>query len=377
MKIFGSSNQSVGSNTTEMNDTTVAETEEAWIERGLVIFFLSVLPVIAVVGVVGNATFMYVFKSVKSMRTLTNYLLLSLSVADFLILATCVPFEYGSIHEVITGEDKKVLCVFWTLFNMVPVFTSMFTIGLISIERYFAICHPLKAYKADRRKRIVGLIIASWVVATVLSAFYLVGCFHLTVGVYVTFAICQMVPFFVSMVVVVILYSLVIIKMRKQSKVTRSVKSISNYYRERHQVVRLLIITTLVYFICVFPDTFLNLQLVLAALGASTFIPTNVHVHLWFICRILLYLNSAVNPIIYNAASSKYRHAFKKTFANCRCCWKTVLTTERSTVIVPSLLKLRSGKSLVVNDQTATVNNNVENVNLAFVDGDDAELAVL
>lgn len=38
----------------------------------------------------------------------------------------------------------------------------------------------------------------------------------------------------------------------------------------------------------------------------------------WFVlfCRICIYLNSAINPVIYNAMSQKFRAAFRKI---CRC----------------------------------------------------------
>lgn len=39
----------------------------------------------------------------------------------------------------------------------------------------------------------------------------------------------------------------------------------------------------------------------------------------WFLlfCRLCIYLNSAINPVIYNAMSQKFRAAFKKL---CHCC---------------------------------------------------------
>ena len=41
----------------------------------------------------------------------------------------------------------------------------------------------------------------------------------------------------------------------------------------------------------------------------------------WFLlfCRICIYLNSAINPVIYNAMSQKFRAAFRKI---CRCTGK-------------------------------------------------------
>jgi thyrotropin-releasing hormone receptor len=37
------------------------------------------------------------------------------------------------------------------------------------------------------------------------------------------------------------------------------------------------------------------------------------YIDLWFIlfCRVMIYINSAINPILYNAMSVKFRNAFK------------------------------------------------------------------
>lgn len=48
----------------------------------------------------------------------------------------------------------------------------------------------------------------------------------------------------------------------------------------------------------------------------------------WFVlfCRLCIYLNSAINPIIYNAMSQKFRAAFKKL---CKCEPKRTETTTQ------------------------------------------------
>jgi len=42
----------------------------------------------------------------------------------------------------------------------------------------------------------------------------------------------------------------------------------------------------------------------------------------WFLqfCRLAVYANSAVNPILYNAMSAKFRSAFRTQLACCCCC---------------------------------------------------------
>jgi len=41
---------------------------------------------------------------------------------------------------------------------------------------------------------------------------------------------------------------------------------------------------------------------------------------LMLFCRLAVYVNSAVNPILYNAMSVKFRNAFRAQLACCCCC---------------------------------------------------------
>lgn len=59
----------------------------------------------------------------------------------------------------------------------------------------------------------------------------------------------------------------------------------------------------------------------------------------WFLlfCRICIYLNSAINPVIYNLMSQKFRAAFKKL---CRCQQKQLeKPTSYSVVLNYSVIK--------------------------------------
>lgn len=52
----------------------------------------------------------------------------------------------------------------------------------------------------------------------------------------------------------------------------------------------------------------------------NSFIDPPYH-NTWFLllCRMCIYTNSAINPIVYNLMSQKFRVAFKKL---CRCSWR-------------------------------------------------------
>lgn len=90
--------------------------------------------------------------------------------------------------------------------------------------------------------------------------------------------------------------------------------------RARKQVVLMLGTVVLSFFICLLPFRVLTLWIIilpddLISLGIEKY-----YILLYF-CRIMFYLNSAVNPILYNLMSSKFRHGF-----GALCC----LTSARS-----------------------------------------------
>lgn len=63
------------------------------------------------------------------------------------------------------------------------------------------------------------------------------------------------------------------------------------------------------------------------------------YLNIWFLlfCRMCIYLNSAINPIIYSLMSQRFRSAFRKL---CRCGWKsTEVPTPRSVPVLYSRAK--------------------------------------
>lgn len=79
------------------------------------------------------------------------------------------------------------------------------------------------------------------------------------------------------------------------------------------------------FFVCVAPFRFLTLYVVLVPSGLIGLGPDAYYNVLYF-CRIMFYMNSAMNPILYNLMSSRFRIGFLKL-----CGLRRARSLERST----------------------------------------------
>ncbi|GJQ73373.1 hypothetical protein Trydic_g13739 [Trypoxylus dichotomus] len=103
-----------------------------------VLFFI-----IFVVGVLGNGTLVIIFLRHKPMRNVPNTYILSLSLADLLLILTCVPFT-SIIYTVESWPWGVVMCKTSEIAKDISTGVSVFTLTALSAERYSAIVNPLR-----------------------------------------------------------------------------------------------------------------------------------------------------------------------------------------------------------------------------------------
>ena len=84
----------------------------------------------------------------------------------------------------------------------------------------------------------------------------------------------------------------------------------SKIIQSRRQVTAMLAVVVVVFFICLLPFRVLQLWIIFFPQSVFDILGQTGFYFILYSCRILLYINSAVNPIIYNAVSSKFRNGF-------------------------------------------------------------------
>lgn len=323
-------------NKTDDNFTDVASPEKLEFPAYFKVISMTVCVVILIFGVIGNVMVPIVIFRTKDMRNSTNIFLTNLSVADLLVLLICTPtvlVEVNTKPETwVLGEN---LCKIIPFVELTVAHASVLTILAITFERYYAICEPLRAgYICTKARAFVICIIAWTVAALCASPMIVISDYQLLkyqddslVAVCLTQAnTLWRVAFFVAanflfyifpFFLLVCCYSLIARRLMAEPETDCS-ESSSNA-RARKQVVAMLAMVVITFFLCLLPFRILVLWIILSSgnhllkLGFY-----NYHLILYF-CRIMIYLNSAVNPLLYNLMSSKFRIAFKTCLTDFCC----------------------------------------------------------
>ncbi|XP_041857909.1 cholecystokinin receptor [Melanotaenia boesemani] len=162
---LGSSNISCSNASTLVTPQRVVQKEEDHTLRILLyslIFFLSVF---------GNLLIIVVLTVNKRMRTVTNTFLLSLAVSDLMMAVFCMPFTLipNILKDFIFGA---AMCKIVTYLMGISVSISTFSLVAIAIERYSAICNPLKSRVWQTRSHAYRVIAATWVLAFIIMIPY-------------------------------------------------------------------------------------------------------------------------------------------------------------------------------------------------------------
>nr|XP_024216454.1 growth hormone secretagogue receptor type 1-like [Halyomorpha halys] len=206
---------------------------------------------------------------------------------------------------------------------------SVLTILAISFERYYAICQPLRAGYVCTKARAMLICLIAWAFAALFtSPVLMVSEFREEEyfdGTNVTtclmeanefwtsfyFTMSTTVFFCLPLAILVGLYTVIARNLLSNHGLVAP-NNQSAALRYRRQVVMMLGTVVISFFICLLPFKAFTLYVIYAppeillSMGIETFY------NILYICRMMFYINSAINPILYNLMSSKFRDGFRK-----------------------------------------------------------------
>ncbi|XP_060611051.1 trace amine-associated receptor 1-like [Anolis sagrei] len=279
--------------------------------------------------VAGNLTVIISIAHFRQLHTPTNFLILSMATVDFLLGILVMP--YSMVRSVENcWYFGELFCKVHTSVDIMLSTASIFHLSFISIDRYYAVCDPLR-YKAKINTSVILImIVISWVLPatfgfgmiflqlnmtgakeTFYKLIYCVGgCFVFfdeTSGV-----IASMVSFYIPGFVMVFIYGKIYTIAKRQARSIKAMMSQAQIrFQMRHHISRsrerkaakTLGVVVGVFLTCWFPfffctatDPFMN----------YTTPPIVIDAMVW-----LGYMNSTFNPIVYAYFYLWFRRALK------------------------------------------------------------------
>ncbi|XP_076858017.1 cholecystokinin receptor isoform X2 [Brachyhypopomus gauderio] len=119
---------------------------------------------IFLLSVFGNLLIIVVLVVNKRMRTMTNTFMLSLAVSDLMMAVFCMPFTLipNLLGDFIFGA---AMCKIVAYLMGISVSISTLSLMAVAIERYNAICNPLKSRAWQTRSHAYRVIALTWVLS--------------------------------------------------------------------------------------------------------------------------------------------------------------------------------------------------------------------
>ncbi|XP_061435068.1 somatostatin receptor type 1-like [Lethenteron reissneri] len=268
--------------------------------------------VVCLVGLSGNSLVIYIILRYAKMKTATNIYILNLAVADELFMLS-VPFlaTAAAMHRWPFGAG---LCRLVLSVDGINMFTSIFCLTVLSVDRYIAVVHPIKSARY-RRPTVAKLInLGVWVFS--LTVIMPIIIYADTDFIREDLVICNliwpnetwssafvvytfMVGFLVPVVAICLCYLLIIVKMR----VVALKAGWQQRRRSELKITRMVMMVVAVFVVCWMP--FYIMQLVNVFSRALDPRLTNFFV-------ILSYANSCANPILYGFLSDNFKRLFQR-----------------------------------------------------------------
>ncbi|XP_072033391.1 growth hormone secretagogue receptor type 1-like [Amphiura filiformis] len=320
------------------------------------IMYAYVIPSIQLIGLIANIAFLYVIAKIPEMRSITNFFLANLAVSDILAITFVMwetlvhyhstPIKVGNIWSNPQG------CVSSHMIRNACFFSSICFITVTSVEKFLAVCFPLKHRVVNTKGRAKKLVVVCWLISFVLAGIVAPGhalvetsCLrwpenlsHLQLprfivkceAYYSVFEIASDVTQVVACIIGAIInfgmYAGIVVNLSKRSAVlskgARHQSDITIAPADpvdvRNRVAKMLVINGIVFYICITPFVYFNITDILDELLGVSVIENTTTNRIVLLAKAMFAVNSSVNPFVYSATNVRYREAFRKAFGGKR-----------------------------------------------------------
>ncbi|XP_070195606.1 orexin/Hypocretin receptor type 1-like [Littorina saxatilis] len=301
--------------------------------------FITLHTIIFTVGVLGNFLVCFVVLRSRHMQSVTNLFIVNLAVADLIVLIFSSP---PTVLQTVTESWflGEAMCKIAHLIQTQSIAVSVQTLCAIAVERYFAICRPLKS--RITRKKVTITVLTIWTVGTSValpSAVYMQlqpSFVDPELSKYLAYCELDLHPvservynlvlivalYLVPMVTIGVFYAIIshhLWNVQVPGVTVRGTKRELCYrshteaqLSSRKKVAKMLIAIVLLFAMCYLP---LNLLFALRYTNILNSIRDWEGLPIVFTtAHWLVYFNSAFNPVVYNFMSAKFKKEFRSVF---------------------------------------------------------------
>ncbi|CAB4068665.1 TyrR [Lepeophtheirus salmonis] len=219
--IVNMGNDSSSSNITDLNSTEITFS---------VNFMCVILIAMDVLTLIGNSTVIMAILTVPRLQTITNYFILSLGFADFLVGLFVLPAAISLHMTEGVWVLGWILCDAWISMDILLCTASILSLCAISIDRYLAISQPFRYSKRLRTKGLVMKIIAAvWILSAVITCPPMLGwsepnrhgpnlteCHYNEKPGYIVYSACG--TFYVPLIVILYTYGRIVVVVKERTK---------------------------------------------------------------------------------------------------------------------------------------------------------------
>ncbi|KAK3576321.1 hypothetical protein CHS0354_034016 [Potamilus streckersoni] len=352
----------VSSNTTCLYDGCMSQDEYIDLIRDYIFpkpeewVIVALYAVTFLAGIFGNALVCFVVWKNKNMRTVTNIFILNLSVGDLSVIVICLPSTL-TVDVTQTWFFGLALCKTNLFLQLVSVSVSVLTLSAISVERWYAICYPLSFKSTIKRARIIIILI--WIISIGIGipelvvdevfpfkpfTVYLTSCrpgwesfrqsTYWIVIVLALYVVPMCLMAFTYTHIARVLWSNEIPGTVERShdcgsEMRTEIKGNFEQIESRKKAAKMLIAVVVVFGVCYLPVHILNLLRYTDMLKTMTDM-TDIITIFSVIAHYFPFLNSSINPVIYNFMSEKFRREFKLALKMCTMYGKKARIRNRS-----------------------------------------------
>lgn len=154
-------------NSTPSNIVHVLQLDDSTKLIGVQVVLILAYSTIIFCGVMGNSLVIYVVYRFKSLRTVTNFFIVNLAVADLLVNTLCLPFTlvYTLYGEWMFGQ---VLCFMLPCAQGMSVHVSTITMNIIALDRHRSIVRHMETRMSKEMCTLI--IVITWAVSALLAS---------------------------------------------------------------------------------------------------------------------------------------------------------------------------------------------------------------